>query len=231
MVSDVPKLAIDYIEMYDNTSVLFDEMLALRMGLIPIKTNLDMYHLKSECDCKGEGCALCEVKFTLSAEGPCMVHSSDMQSTDPETVPADATVPIVELKAGQKIVLQGTARLGYGKEHSKFQPVCAAGYKNIPVITVSEKCDLCKACVDECPKGILSVEKNKLAVSDPYKCSLCRLCMEACDTHAIDVGIDKRSFIFSIETDGSFTAREIILRAVKSIKSRSDSLGEVLETF
>ena len=117
MLSDVPKMAIDYVDIYDNTSVLFDEMLALRLGLIPIKTDPDKFELQSECDCKGAGCALCQVTFTLSAEGPCMVHSSDMKSSDPETVPADDTVPIVELKEGQKIVLTAVARLGFGTEH------------------------------------------------------------------------------------------------------------------
>ncbi len=132
MISDVPKMAIDYVDIYDNTSVLFDEMLSLRLGLIPIKTNADMYHLPAECDCKGAGCALCQVSLTLSAEGPCVVHSRDMKSSDPETVPADANIPIVELKAGQKVVLTAVARLGNGKEHAKFQPVCASGYKNVP---------------------------------------------------------------------------------------------------
>ncbi len=45
MISDVPKMAIDYIDLYDNTSVLFDEMLSLRLGLVPLKTNADMYQL------------------------------------------------------------------------------------------------------------------------------------------------------------------------------------------
>ena len=45
MISDVPKMAIDYVDIYDNTSVLFDEMLSLRLGLIPLKTNADMYQL------------------------------------------------------------------------------------------------------------------------------------------------------------------------------------------
>ncbi|MCD1293480.1 DNA-directed RNA polymerase subunit D [Methanocella sp. CWC-04] len=231
MVSDVPKMAVDYVDIYDHTSVLFDEMLALRLGLIPLKTNLDQYVLKEECECKGEGCALCQVSFTLSAEGPCMVHSGDMKSSDPETVPADDNIPIVELKEGQKIVLTAVARLGYGDEHAKFQPVCAAGYKNVPIISVSDRCDLCGTCVDACPREIYSMEKNKLVVGDMYKCSLCKLCVEACDTGAIDVSTDNTSFIYTVETDGSFTAKDMILRAAQSIKDRSDKLGEFLEYF
>jgi len=231
MISDVPKLAIDYLDIYDNTSVLFDEMLALRLGLIPLKTNPEMYCFPQDCECKGAGCALCQVSFTLSAEGPCVVHSRDLKSSDPETVPVDANVPIVELKKGQKVVLTAVARLGTAREHAKFQPVCAAGYKNVPVISISEKCDLCKVCVDACPRGVFKVEKGKLVVGDVYKCSLCNLCTEACDVGAIDVSTNDTSFIYMVETDGSYTAHEIILNAVKSIKGKADQLRGIMDAL
>jgi len=231
MMADVPKMAIDYVDLYDNTSVLFDEMLALRLGLIPLKTNLDMYELQSECECKGAGCALCQVTLTLSAEGPCMVHSSELKSSDPDTVPVDANVPIIELKQGQKVVVSCVARLGLSKEHAKYQPVCAAGYKNVPVVTVSDKCDTCKACVDECPRGVFKVDKNKLVVTDHYKCSMCKLCIDICDAGAIEISSDNKAFLFTVETDGSYSAQEIITRAAKSMKDRATALSETLEAF
>jgi DNA-directed RNA polymerase subunit D len=231
MLADIPKMAIDYVDIYDNTSVMFDEMLAHRMGLIPIKTNLDMYHLREECDCKGEGCALCQVTFTLSAEGPCMVHSRDMKSSDPETVPADDNVPIIELKEGQKVVLTAVARLGRGKEHSKFQPVCPPGYKYVPIVEINDKCDSCKQCVEQCPRGVFAVDKNKVVVDNPYNCSMCEICLEACDLKAIKLSTDNSAFIFMVETDGSYSAQEIITRAVDSMRVRSAALNEVLENF
>ncbi len=197
MLSDVPKMAIDYLDIYDNTSVLFDEMLSLRLGLVPLKTNEGMYQFQQDCECKGAGCALCQVSLTLSAEGPCVVHSRDLKSSDPEVAPVDQNVPIVELKAGQKVVLTAVARLGKANEHAKFQPVSASGYKNLPVLTISEKCDLCKACIDACPRGVFKVEKGKLVVGDIYKCSMCKLCTEACDAHAITVGAEDKTFIFT----------------------------------
>jgi DNA-directed RNA polymerase subunit D len=231
MISDVPKMAIDYVDIYDNTSVLFDEMLSLRLGLIPLKTNADMYQFQQECECKGAGCALCQVSLTLSAEGPCVVHSRDLKSSDPETMPVDQNIPIVELKAGQKVVLTAVARLGTAKEHAKYQPVSASGYKNLPVISVSEKCDLCKACVDACPRGVFKVEKGKLVVGDAFKCSLCKLCTEACDTGAIDVGTQDTTFIFTVETDGSYNAHDIILNAAKSIKGKAEQLSQIMDAF
>lgn len=231
MLADIPKMAIDYVDIYDNTSVIFDEMLAHRMGLIPIKTNLDMYKLREECDCKGEGCALCQVTFTLSAEGPGMVHSRDMKSSDPETVPADDNIPIIELKDGQKLVLTAVARLGRGKEHAKFQPVCPPGYKYVPIVEISDKCDSCRECVDQCPRDVFSVEKNKVVVDNPYNCSMCELCLEACDLKAIKLSTDNSAFIFMVETDGSYSAQEIIVRAVDSVRAKAAGLNEVLETL
>jgi DNA-directed RNA polymerase subunit D len=231
MISDVPKMAIDYIDLYDNTSVLFDEMLSLRLGLIPLKTNADMYQFQQDCECKGAGCALCQVSLTLSAEGPCVVHSRDLKSSDPETEPADQNIPIVELKAGQKVVLTAVARMGTAKEHAKFQPVCASGYKNLPVISISEKCDLCKVCVDTCPRGVFKIEKSKLVVGDVYKCSLCKLCTEACDAGAIDVSTEDSSFIFTVETDGSYSAHDMVLSAAKSIKGKAEQLSQIMDAF
>ena len=231
MISDVPKMAIDYIDIYDNTSVLFDEMLSLRLGLVPLKTNAGMYRFPQDCDCKGAGCALCQVSLTLSAEGPCVVHSRDLKSSDPETVPVDQNVPIVELKAGQKVVLTAVARLGVANEHAKFQPVPASGYKNLPVISISQKCDLCKACVDACPRGVFKVEKGKLVVGDIYKCSMCKLCTEACDAGAIGIGSEDTTFVFTVETDGSYSAHDIILHAMKSIKGKAEQLSQIMEAF
>jgi DNA-directed RNA polymerase, alpha subunit/40 kD subunit len=231
MISDVPKMAIDYVDIYDNTSVLFDEMLSLRLGLVPLKTNADMYRFSQDCECKGAGCALCQVSLTLSAEGPCVVHSRDMKSSDPETVPSDLNIPIVELKVGQKVVLTAVARLGTAREHAKFQPVSASGYKNLPVISISDRCDLCKACVDACPRGVFKVEKGKLVVADAYKCSLCKLCIDACDAGAIEVGTEDSTFIFTVETDGSYNAHDVILNAAKSIKGKADQLSGIMDAF
>ena len=66
MMVDVPSLAIDEVNFYDNTSVFFDEMLSLRLGLIPIRGDVDSVRFQSECECGGEGCGLCQVILTLS---------------------------------------------------------------------------------------------------------------------------------------------------------------------
>ncbi|MCX9010514.1 MAG: DNA-directed RNA polymerase subunit D [Candidatus Methanoperedens sp.] len=230
ITSEVPILAIDDVNIYDNTSVLFDEQLALRLGLIPLKADTTKYVSPQECKCEGQGCPLCQVSLTLSAEGPKVMYSGDMISTDPDVRPAEATVPIVELKEKHKVVIEAIARLGTGRSHSKWQAGIASGYKNMPAITVGE-CDQCGECIKACPRDILELNGNKVEVVDIIDCSICRLCEEACDMNAIKVSEDPESFVMTFETSGSTTAAELAVQAAGSIKKRAEQLGEILETL
>lgn len=239
MIGEVPTLAIDEVNIYENTSVLFDEVLALRIGLIPLKSDLESYRYPNECTCES-GCPQCQVSLTLSAEGPKTVYSGDLQSSDPKVIPADQSIPIVELKEypakegtrlpPQKIVLEAIARLGQGKDHAKWQPAVSCGYKNMPKITITEKCDECGACVEECPRKILKLN-GKLKVISEAECSLCKLCEEACEVSAIKVKEDKTSFVFSLESDGSLPITELVTRAADTLKQKAKELSESLKAI
>lgn len=234
MISDVPTLAIEDVRIYDNTSALFDEMLAHRLGLIPIKTDLAAYIPRAGCSCDGAGCTGCTVTYTLSAEGPKMVMSGDLIPQDPKAVPVQDNIPIVKLVKGQKLVLEAKAVVDTGKVHAKWQPTLVCGYKNHPVITISDACDACGMCVDECPREILAVDGKKVAVIEGRlpECSMCRLCERACiatgigDEPAIKVGAEPDRFIFVVEGDGSLPAKEIMQRALQNIRQKSDELEQ-----
>ncbi len=230
ILAEVPVLAIDDVNIYDNTSVLFDEQLALRMGLIPLKADAKDYSLPEECGCSGQGCPSCQVSFTLSAEGPKIVYAGDMVPSDPNARPADATIPIVELKEKHKVVVEAIARLGTGRRHSKWQAGVASGYKNMPAVTIGD-CDLCGKCVEVCPRKILKLNGNKIKVTEIIECSMCRLCEEACDMNSIKVGDDPESFVMTFETSGTATAAELAVEAAASIKKRAGQLLETLEAL
>ncbi|HWR24837.1 MAG TPA: DNA-directed RNA polymerase subunit D [Methanosarcina sp.] len=233
MIADVPNLAIEYVNLYDNTSVLYDEQLALRLSLIPIITDIETYVPQAECDvCGGEGCPACELSLTLSAEGPGTVYSRDLISSDPKIQPADPNVPIVELKKGQKLVLEAVAHMGYGRDSVKWQAGIACGYKNVPMITI-ENCDACGHCAAECPKSIIRFEGTgaKVAEDDMLKCSLCRLCEQVCDIHAIKVNFDENAFVFTMESDGSYTAKDLALNAANVVKEKAEQILNILNQF
>lgn len=126
MISEIPTMAIDRVEFYKNSSGLFDEVIAHRLGLIPLKFDPKKYNLKSDCKCKGKGCSLCEVVLKLDSkdmtkENEYTIKSGDLESNDPDVIPLYDDIPIVELLKGQELKLVAYARLGTGKEHAKWQ--------------------------------------------------------------------------------------------------------------
>jgi DNA-directed RNA polymerase subunit D len=236
MIGEVPTLSIEDVRIYDNTSALFDEMLAHRLGLIPIKTDLATYTTQDKCSCGGAGCPGCTSTYTLSVEGPRTVTSGDLIPQDPKATPVYDNIPIVKLTKGQKLVIEARAVLNTGREHAKWQPTLVCGYKNYPVITVSDICDGCGNCVDECPRDILAIQGKKVGVTDGKlpECSMCRLCERAClasgigDEPAIRITHENDRFIFVVESDGSLAVREIVNRALTFIREQADELEKQL---
>ncbi|MBW2997208.1 DNA-directed RNA polymerase subunit D, partial [Candidatus Woesearchaeota archaeon] len=100
IIDEVPTMAIEDVEFRKNSSVLYDEIIAHRMGLIPLATDLKSYSMPAECTCKGEGCSKCQLQMTLKAKGPGYVYASDMKSNDPKVVPVEPKIPIVKLIKG-----------------------------------------------------------------------------------------------------------------------------------
>jgi len=226
IVSEVPALAIEDVTIIENTSSVYDEIIAHRLGLIPIKTDLEMFNFREECKCKGEGCSRCTLKLSLSKEGPCMVYSHDLKSEDLKLKPIKG-IPIVKLGKGQKLTLEADAILGIGKAHAKWQPAVAA-YKYYPIIEISDKCDLCGECIQACPRNILEISKRKLTVTNEKECILCNSCVEACDLGAINVRGNERKFIFKIETTGALKPKEIFDKSCDILTEKTKKLASLL---
>jgi len=221
-LAEVPSMAIDEVVMIENSSILQDEIIAHRLGLTPLKTDLDSYNLPEECECESEfGCNLCRVTLTMDAdstEGTRIVYSGELVSENPQIVPVSDKVPIVKLARGQKLKLEAYARLGKGKTHARWQPVSVCAYKYFPKIEVSsEKCTGCAKCVDICPKKVLAIKDNKVEVIDLLACNLCMDCVGVCTQKpsAITVEWEKNAFIMNIEATGVLSPERIIQEATK----------------
>ena len=221
-LAEVPSMAIDEVVMVENSSILQDEMIAHRLGLTPLKTDLDGYNLPGECECQSEfGCNLCRVTLTLDAEsneGTRPVYSGELVSDNPNISPVSDKVPILKLAKGQKLKLEAYARLGTGKNHAKWQPVSLCAYKYYPKIEVPIKeCKECTKCVDICPKKVYTMKENKVEIRDLLACNLCMDCVEACPQKppAIKVEWEKNAFIMNIESTGVLPPERIIQEATK----------------
>ena len=138
-LNGVPVFAVDTVDIISNTSVLPDEGLAHRLGLIPLKTDLKRFNEPSKCDCQTEsGCSNCKVLLVLDsgvAEETRTVLSGELSSEDDTVKPVVDKIPIVQLAPGQKIKVECYARLGRGTEHAKWNS------SNISTLTDTDKDD------------------------------------------------------------------------------------------
>jgi len=236
VLAQVPSMAIDEVVMIENSSILQDEMVAHRLGLTPLKTDLDSYNLPEECECKSEfGCNLCRVTLTIDAdstEGTRTVYSGELVSENPQIVPVSDKIPILKLAKGQKLKLEAYARLGKGENHAKWQPVAVSAYKYYPKITIQRpKCTDCGKCVDICPKKVLAMKDNKAEVRDLLACNLCMDCVGVCPQKpsAIKVEWEKNAFIMNIESTGALPPEKIIQEATKILDNQLKEFAKLLK--
>jgi len=138
-LNGVPVFAIDTVDIIENSSVLPDEGVAHRLGLIPIKTDLSRFNEPSKCDCQSEsGCSNCKVMLVLDSGDSDVtrtVLSNELSSEDDSIKPISDKIPIVQLAPGQRIKVECYARLGRGTEHAKWNSA------NISTLTETDKED------------------------------------------------------------------------------------------
>ena len=125
-LNGVPVFAIDTVDILENTSVLPDEGLAHRLGLIPLKTDLSKYN---------ESDKILLVLDSGESEETRSVLSGELSSEDESVKPVSEKIPIVQLAPGQKIKIECYARLGRGTEHAKWNA------SNISMLTDTNKDD------------------------------------------------------------------------------------------
>jgi DNA-directed RNA polymerase subunit D len=249
LLADVPKLAIEDVEFhlgpirdettgkdYDSSTSMFDEAIALRLGLLPIPTDLGEFRKKSECTCGGTGCPHCQVMYSIDRKGPCTVYAKDLVPLgDASLATLEPDVPIVRLGARQALLAYATAIVGTAREHAKWQVAHGVSMFPRPHVKIARKSDCTDACLKRvagsCPVNILEFSGGKLTVTDELKCIDCGACEKACEHGSIKVTPDEEDFFLGFETDGSLTAREALRFALKDLKRRFEELREAIQAI
>lgn len=237
ILSEVPAMAIDEVVVIENSSMLHDEILSHRLGLVPLTTDLDSYNLPEECSCKSElGCNLCRASLTLDVEAKDAmrtVYSGDLTPENPNIKPVSGKIPIVKLAPYQRLKLEAYARLGKGQKHAKWQPVFVCTYRNFPKVRINEKeCDKCGKCVDICPKRVLTITEGqkKLELRNVVDCTVCHDCVDVCPKSppAVEVSWSHDVFVLDIESTGAVPIERIVQEGLKILDKKFESFLEQL---
>jgi len=231
LIRDVPTMAIEDVYLTKNESPIFDEMIAHRLGLIPLTTE-PSYTMRENCTCKAEGCSKCQVTLILKKQGPGLVLASDFESSDPKVKPIIGDIPITYLNENQAIELEAKAQLGTGKEHTKWSPGRAthAFAANITINPKSVTKDSKK--VADASKDALVFSAGKLSVNKTVILSYDELdaALDSVNQGEVTLEPDRNAIILSFENWGQLshkqafeTALDIVLAELKELK---EGLGE-----
>ncbi|MBI2139922.1 DNA-directed RNA polymerase subunit D [Candidatus Woesearchaeota archaeon] len=229
VIEDTPTMAIEDIEFSKNSSILYDEVLAHRIGLVPLTTDLKSYTLSSECKCEGKGCARCQLKVTLKEKGPGYVYASALKTRDSAVKPVYPNMILTKLLKNQTLELEATAVLGKGKTHAKWSPGLIY-YKQKALVEIDNgKIPDKERCVEVVPKGVLELKDGKLVVAKD-KLLDADLCDVAAELYPEGIKVTKTNdFIFTLESWGQLDCKEILLEASKIIDHKLDAFAEAIK--
>ena len=218
MVADVPTFSIDTVRFVENSSVMFDEMIGLRLGLVPLTTPLDDFEVGDT------------VTLALDVEGPATAYSGDIESSDAMVQPADENIPIIELKENQHLELEADAVLDTGKSHAKHQGGVSVGYRHLQRVEVvgdagefaDEESNILRGVIEEAAAEHADADaaNGDLVPTDAFDNDLTnRYPGKEVAVHDVP-----EAFVFHVETDGSFSVEELVLRAAETLGDRAAEL-------
>lgn len=213
MISEVPTMAIDKVEFMKNTTVLHDDFLAHRLGLVPLTSVYagfrtkamggDDFEYNRDCSCQGY-CPNCTVTFDLNVrcdEEERRVTTDDLkpefQEGKCEVATADGEpILLVKLRKGQQIKLRASAQKGIAKEHAKWNPTCTAFFNYEPVVYLNKSTynDLTveqrTAIIDACPNKLSKPYPPEAAYGYDPATKTCRDVVETDEACACMVCLD-----------------------------------------
>lgn len=252
LIADIPKMAIAEVDFhlghlgteedpktqklvdYESMSPLFDEIIAHRLGLLPIPTDLSAYTFTDICSCGGEGCPNCTLMYSLNKKGPCTVYARDLEPVmgDSSHQVLDPDVPIVTLGDQEGILLYARAKLGQGRDHAKWQVCHGVGYRYGVKVEMKNHASL-KPLFELFEEENFTKKGQKYLLEDPLKVETFLKLLNRFPPGSelrdyITLTEDPASFHMRFETDGAITAKEALVYALGVLGGRFDTFQKKL---
>ena len=205
MSNELPVLAIERVEIMENSSGLFNEVLAHRLGLIPLSfSELDLEHPEN-------------IVLILDKQGPAKVMASDLKSTSDTVKPMYPDMPIVELLEGQNLKLNAYVRVGRGSEHAKWK-AAVVGYRNFVRVKIKNyKKEMAKYCEH------LNGEKMSFTIPACDRCDYAREIFPD-DIEITPVG----KYLMAVESVSGHSVDSLIRLTAKEISRRMSEISDAL---
>ena len=201
-IDQIPILAVDEVEISKNDSPLYDETVAHRIGMVPLKMDKTITEESVE-------------QLTLVAKKDGIIYSEELKG---RISPVYGKIPLTVLKKGQELEILATARMGKGSTHSKYSPGFMF-YRNL--VNVKADKDCLKEVVNACPQKILALKDGKIVATDELKCDMCELCVEFCKKTGkgkVDL-VPTNELVITVESFGQIPEEDIFVKSVEVLKN------------
>lgn len=253
MLSEVPSMAIEKVYIYNNTTIIQDEVLAHRLGLIPLKADPRFFEYKIDQNEEGtdNDTLEFELKFRCGKkekDGPSYEKNYSCYSgqikwlpkgrqgtmyKEKDIGPIESDILLAKMRPGHELDLKLLAVKGIGKDHAKFSPVATAWYRLLPEVTLNREvvgrdAYLLQKCFSP---GVIEVDKDEKAVVKDARYDSCSRNVYRYPqlADAVTMSRVRDHFIFTIESVGAMEPEDIFIEAVKVLKKKCLTILEEIK--
>jgi DNA-directed RNA polymerase subunit D len=237
ILSDVPTMAVDFAYFYENTTDVYDEMIAHRLGLVVLKSDeaLAKYAPPEACRDSEPPNPKCFVEIFLNVslddDAPTgfYVKASELKIGDPDVTPVYPDTPITYIAPGQRLHIVAYARLGRGKEHAKWSPASLSILKYTPIVSYdpSKATEECLKCVSAYKDVVKALKEGRPGVLELYglvNTGGLRYCAETACKDAISIRYDPSILQLVVEGTGALRVERIVYEAIKVLEDKIKTL-------
>jgi DNA-directed RNA polymerase subunit D len=199
-VNRIPVIAVDELKIAKNDSALYDETVAHRIGLIPLKMEKSYKEGDSH-------------KLKLKTKKAGMIYSGEIKG---DVGIVYDKMPILLLHEGQELDMEMTTKLGVGEDHAKFSPGVIF-YRELYEVTLNKKfADTIKKIF---PNNKIKEKGDKIMILDDQIKSLADYCESLCERAGEKAELKETGeLVFVIESFGQLEAKEILERAIDALE-------------
>jgi DNA-directed RNA polymerase I and III subunit RPAC1 len=245
-------MAIENVYIWINNSIMQDEVLAHRLGLIPIKadprwfewiesptaepTDRDTIVFRLDVVCEQQEGEEQKTMTVYSDSLEWMPQGGQDEQFAAEPIkPVYDNIIIAKLRPGQQIALEAHCRKGVGKDHAKYSPVSTASYRLLPEITVTDAVqgELADELIAKCPMNVFDIEdlgggRRTAVAARPRDCTVCRECIrEDGWSERVKLGRVADHFIFQVESTGILPPEVLVSEALAVLKAKCEKFVEL----
>lgn len=258
LLVDVPSFAIENVFIHKNTSIMHDEQLAHRLGLVPLLIDPHPFKIWKQGD---HATIENTIKFRVKVECRRRVNAPRDGEAHPDELyinhkilsghmeyicadgqekllnghvpkPVHDDILLCKMRPGQAIDVEMHATKNIGKEHAKWSPVCTASYRMLPEVSIPKQPDEKDAqkIKNICPADVFDLEEGVIKAARPMNCTMCRECIrEESLSQQVELTRNRNHFIFDVESTGALLASRLVQDALGVITRKCDAVISGLE--